>query len=66
MYGYAWMDGGDYEDRQIDVKLKIDKLDCNPPLALTKCVLSELFSWVSQAIAYNYYSYMIIVTDQSV
>ena len=27
--------------------LRINELKCNPSLLLTKCVLSELFSWVS-------------------
>ena len=39
----------EYEEGKIsNFTLKIDKLDCNPLLTLTKCVLSELFSWVSQ------------------
>ena len=29
-----------------DQTLRIDKLDFNPPVSLTKCVLSELISWV--------------------
>ena len=28
------------------VTLRIDKVDCNPSIKLTKCVLSELISWV--------------------
>ena len=31
--------------------LRINELKCNPTLLLTKCVLSELFSWVSIVIA---------------
>ena len=31
--------------------LRINELKCNPSLLLTKCVLSELFSWVSIVIA---------------
>ena len=27
--------------------LRINELKCNPSLLLTKCVLSEMFSWVS-------------------
>ena len=32
----------------VDITLTIDQLDCNPSLQLMKCVLSELFSWVSE------------------
>ena len=32
----------------IILPLMINELKCNPSLLLTKCVLSELFSWVSQ------------------
>ena len=44
MFGYVLEDGqrGDISEFTI----KIDKLDCNPSLTLTKCVLSQLFSWV--------------------
>ena len=31
----------------MDITLRIDRLDCNPSLQMMKCVLSELFSWVS-------------------
>lgn len=31
----------------IDITLQMDTPDCNPSLPLMKCVLSELFSWVS-------------------
>ena len=30
----------------ISLRLKIDSLECNPPLQLTECVVSELLSWV--------------------
>ena len=30
-----------------NIGLKLDNLTCNPSCALTQCVLSELFSWVS-------------------
>ena len=30
----------------VSLTLRLDKLDCNPSLNLTKCVLSELLSWV--------------------
>ena len=34
-----------------NLTLRINELKCNPSLLLTKCVLSELFSWVSIIIA---------------
>ena len=34
-----------------NLSLRINELKCNPTLLLTKCVLSELFSWVSFVIA---------------
>ena len=30
-----------------NIELKLDNLICNPTCALTQCVLSEIFSWVS-------------------
>ena len=42
------VDNPDFNDHRSDVSLalRIDKLDCNPSINLTKCVLSELISWV--------------------
>ena len=37
--------------RHFYLTLRINELKCNPTLLLTKCVLSELFSWVSIVIA---------------
>ena len=37
--------------RHFYLTLRINELKCNPSLLLTKCVLSELFSWVSIVIA---------------
>ena len=36
-----------YEFNYITLSLTINELKCNPSPLLTKCVLSELFSWVS-------------------
>ena len=43
-----WPYGIDYDLHRSDVllKLRIGELDCNPSFQLTKCVLSELLSWV--------------------
>ena len=38
---FVLSDSGD-----ISLRLKIDSLECNPPLQLTECVVSELLSWV--------------------
>ena len=29
----------------VPMNLRLERLDCNPPITLTKCVVSELFSW---------------------
>ena len=44
-----WSGGTDYNWYESDVllTLRIGELDCNPSFNLTKCVLSELISWVS-------------------
>ena len=54
---YYYFDGSDYFYDQSDydwgnnydtsLTLVIERLDCNPPLYLTQCALSELLSWVS-------------------
>ena len=36
----------------IPLTLRINQLKCNPSLLLTKCVLSELFSWVGALTTY--------------
>ena len=38
----------DYNDGSVLINLKLERLDCNPPITLTKCVVSELLSWVSK------------------
>ena len=47
-YGYGSEYGtGDYDDRgSVSMNLRLERLDCNPPITLTKCVVSELLSWV--------------------
>ena len=49
-----FMSGGGqyYYDENSGFRLKIDKIDCNPSLILTKCVLSQLFSWVRDKALY--------------
>ena len=39
---------GDYNDGHgsVSMNLTLERLDCNPPITLTKCVVSELLSWV--------------------
>ena len=38
---------GGYDDRgSVSMNLRLERLDCNPPITLTKCVVSELLSWV--------------------
>ena len=38
---------GGYDDRGfVSMNLTLERLDCNPPITLTKCVVSELLSWV--------------------
>ena len=45
-------DGSDYLyddgiETSVPMTLVMDRLDCNPSIAITQCVLSELLSWVS-------------------
>ena len=42
--GFSRFDGPGYTT----LTLRVNELKCNPSFLLTKCVLSELFSWVSQ------------------
>ena len=41
---FVLSDSGD-----ISLRLKIDSLECNPPVQLTECAVSELLSWVGTA-----------------
>ena len=41
---------GDYSDGSISMNLTLERLDCNPPITLTKCAVSELLSWVSKIV----------------
>ena len=41
---------GDYGGGSISMILRLERLDCNPPITLTKCVVSELLSWVSKIV----------------
>ena len=41
---------GDYSDGSVSMNLRLERLDCNPPITLTKCVVSELRSWVSKIV----------------
>ena len=43
-YGY------DYDRGSVSMNLTLERLDCNPPITLTKCVVSELLSWVSKIV----------------
>ena len=44
---YSEYGTGDYSsDGSVSMNLRLERLDCNPPITLTKCVLSELLSWV--------------------
>ena len=48
-FGYGSEYGtGDYGGGSISMNLRLERLDCNPPITLTKCVVSELLSWVSK------------------
>ena len=37
---------GGYGGGSVSMNLRLERLDCNPPINLTKCVVSELLSWV--------------------
>ena len=39
---------GGYSDGSVSMNLRLERLDCNPPITLTKCTVSELLSWVSK------------------
>ena len=39
-------DDDDYYPFPVSMTLVMDTLDCNPPIPMTQCVLSELLSWV--------------------
>ena len=46
-FGYGSEYGtGDYSHGFVSMNLRLERLDCNPPITLTKCVVSELLSWV--------------------
>ena len=45
-FGYDTYGTGDYSDGSVSMNLRLERLDCNPPITLTKCVVSELLSWV--------------------
>ena len=51
LFGYDSEYGtGGYDDHgSISMNLTLERLDCNPPITLTKCVVSELLSWVSMS-----------------
>ena len=42
--------GIDYDRGSVSMNLTLERLDCNPPITLTKCVVSELLSWVSKIV----------------
>ena len=44
----------------VSLTLRIDKLDCNPSLNLTKCVVSELLSWVSWKVIIKSHNILIL------
>ena len=46
-FGYdSEYETGDYNGGSVSMNLTLERLDCNPPITLTKCVVSELLSWV--------------------
>ena len=46
-FGYDSVYGtGDYSGGSVSMNLTLERLDCNPPITLTKCAVSELLSWV--------------------
>ena len=55
-----------YDYDFIPLTLKIEELNCNPSFPFVKCVLSELFSWVSYNCEMHLsFMYMSFSTDQS-
>ncbi|CAI8012629.1 hypothetical protein GBAR_LOCUS8094, partial [Geodia barretti] len=46
---YAYIDPYDNNDDycfSVSMTLVMDTLDCNPPIPMTQCALSELLSWI--------------------
>ena len=63
MYFYVgrdyFYDGRNYLDKDVihtfvPLTLVTKRLDCNPSLPLTQCALSEILSWVSELVNYEY------------
>ena len=45
-----WLDNIYIDYHDIDLTLRMDRLNCNPSSLMMKCVFTELFSWVSSVL----------------